>query len=146
MNPYEHLAEQMLASMDAHRHMPPEPVSATIRGEMAVLRFLGASGGSLSAGAIASQLHMTTSRIAAVLNSLEKKEMIVRSPDPSDKRRVLVTLTEKGDQYRLKRRNEAKTHLSSLLEQLGEEDAETFVRLVSRLHSIHPDSLPDKEV
>ena len=146
MSIYEHLAEQMLSSMDTHRHMPPEPVSSTVRGEMAVLRFLGVSGGSLSAGAIASQLSMTTSRIAAVLNSLEKKEMILRSPDPCDKRRVLVTLTEKGEQYRLKRRNEAKTHLSYLLEQLGEEDAATFVRLVSRLHNIHSNSLPDKEV
>ena len=78
MNPYEQLAEQIFASLDKHRHMPPEPVSGTIRGEMAVLRFLGQENRGMRAGAIAEELHMTTSRIAAVLNSLEKKDMITR--------------------------------------------------------------------
>lgn len=133
MNPYEQLAEQIFASLDKHRHMPPEPVSGTIRGEMAVLRFLGQENRGMRAGAIAEELHMTTSRIAAVLNSLEKKDMITRESDPQDKRRVLVCLTDKGQAYHAERRNEAKQHLGALLSRLSLEDAKTYVRLTLEL-------------
>ena len=146
MNPYEQLAEQLLSSMDKHRHMPPEPVSGTIRGEMAVLRLLGQEHQGMSAGAIAETLHMTTSRIAAVLNSLEKKDMITRESDLQDKRRVLVCLTDKGQAYHAERRNEAKSHLGALLSRLSLQEAETYVHLTLQLlsHS-HPDDSP-KEV
>ena len=146
MNPYEQLAEQIFASLDKHRHMPPEPVSGSIRGEMAVLRFLGQENRGMSAGAIAEELHMTTSRIAAVLNSLEKKDMITRESDPQDKRRVLVCLTDKGQAYHAERRNEAKQHLGALLSRLSLEDAKTYVRLtLELLPPCNPDNSP-KEV
>ncbi len=146
MNIYEQLAEEMLVSMDAHRHMPPEPVSAAIRGEMAVLRLLSCEMEGKSAGAIADALRMTTSRIAAVLNALEKKDMITRSADPADKRRVLVSLTDKGRNTCMMRRNEAKTHLTKLLMRVSEEDAAAFVRISRQLFSNECENPPIKEV
>lgn len=133
MNAYEALAERMLVSMDAHRHMSPEPVSSTICGEMSVLRLLSQEDRGMNAGEIAGMLHMTTSRIAAVLNSLEKKNMILRMCDPVDKRRVLVMLTDKGMENCLKKRGEAKAYLARLFSHLTEEDADTFVRLAIQL-------------
>ena len=146
MSIYEQLADQMLSSMDEHRHMPPEPVSGTIRGEMAVLRLLSHDGGGKSAGAIADELRMTTSRIAAVLNALEKKGMITRQADPGDKRRVLVNLTDKGQSTCLKRRNEAKAHLTKLLMRVSEEDAAAFVRISGQLFRTECENPPIKEV
>lgn len=67
-----------------------EQISATLRGEMAVMRLLGLNRNQhmqMAAGEISRQLGMTTSRIAAVLNSLEKKQLIVRRVDPKDRRR-----------------------------------------------------------
>ncbi len=133
MDTYERLAEQMLRIMDAQRHLPPEPVSATIRGEMAVLRLLGQTGGGQNPGDIASALTMTTSRVAAVLNALEKKRQITRSCDPDDRRRTLVTLTDRGKAVCMARRAEAKAHLANMLRHLSEEDAQTFVRLIGQL-------------
>jgi len=146
MDAYEHLAEQLLLSMDRHRHMPPEPVSGTIRGEMAVLRLLSQEEGGMHAGAIACTLRMTTSRIAAVLNSLEKKNMINRLSDPQDKRRVFVSLTQTGKETCLRRRGEAKAHLTALLSHLSREDAETFVRLAGQLLGVPRIEASDKEV
>lgn len=146
MNPYESLAEQMLLIMDRHKHIPPEPVSSTIKGEMAVLRLLSQLTGGQNPGEIASALNMTTSRIAAVLNSLEKKQLIIRAVDPSDRRRMLVSLTEKGMITCLERREEAKCHLTRMLSRLSEEDAGTFIRLCDQVFSIPCDPPPFKEV
>lgn len=142
MNTYEQLAEKMLALMDAHRHTPPEPVSGVLRGEMAVLRLLGEEEDGMSAGTISSTLHMTTSRIAAVLGSLEKKDLIEREADENDRRRVLVNLTEKGRAYHRARRQEAKMHMQELLKNLGPEDAATFVRIAGRVLSFAPPPPP----
>jgi len=146
MNPYEQLAEQMLTTMDKHRHMPPEPVSGTIRGEMAVLRLLSCEKEGKSPGEIADMLRMTTSRIAAVLNALQKKGMIVRSADPGDKRRVLVVLTEKGRETCMKRRDEAKAHLMKLLMRVSEEDAAAFVRISGQIFCTECENMENKEV
>lgn len=133
MTDYEQLAETLLCTMDQMRHSPPEPVSATARGEMAVLRLLAYEGREMNAGEIASQLHMTTARAAAVFSSLERKGYVLRGQDPGDKRRVIVGLTDPGRDYCALRRREAKAHLAGLLAYLGEEDAGAYARLFGRL-------------
>ena len=146
MNTYETYAEQILLSLDRHRHMPPEPVSGAVRGEMAVLRLLSQETQGMNAGAIAAQLHMTTSRIAAVLNALEKKCLITRESDPADKRRIHITLTGKGIETTLIRRKEAHQHLTQLLMRLSPEDAASFARIMDQLLSSPCDSPSNKEV
>lgn len=133
MQYYEALAQELMRSLDQKIKSPPqEEISAAMRGEMAVLRLLRREEKPLPAGEISRALSMTTSRIAAVLGSLEKKEMILRQADQADKRRVLVTLTEKGDAFCLKRRQEVINHMTEMLEDLGEEDAAHFVRIMKR--------------
>ena len=117
-----------------------------MRGEMAVLRLLEHQDEALTAGEISRLLSMTTSRIAAVLNSLEKKNMINRLSDPQDKRRVFVSLTQTGKETCLRRRGEAKAHLTALLSHLSREDAETFVRLAGQLLGVPRIEASDKEV
>ena len=146
MSRYESLAEQILCSMDQHRHIPSEPVSGTIRGEMAVLRLLSAEKDGVHAGVIADMLHMTTARIAAVLNALEKKGMIQRVCDPQDKRRVLVLLTKTGMETCMRRRSEAKAHLTAMLMRLTEEEAQTFVRLSAKLFGFQNTDAANKEI
>jgi len=89
----------------------------------------------MTAGEISRMLGMTTSRTAAVLGSLEKKEMILRASDERDKRRVLVTLTQQGGVFCAKRRQEVAAHMVRMFAYLGEEDAEHFVRIMKRTHA-----------
>lgn len=145
MNTYEMLAERMISSMDMHKHIPPEPVSSTVRGEMSVLRLLSQENRGMNAGELAASLNMTTSRIAAVLNSLEKKDMILRQCDPDDRRRVQVRLTQKGMNNCIKKRNEAKAHLTELLSHLSEADAASFVRINIQLMNALSQQEQDKE-
>ena len=135
MTYYEALAQEMMSALDQTIKSPPqEKISAAMRGEMAVLRLLGREAKPLPAGEISRMLSMTTSRIAAVLGSLEKKDMILRQADKADKRRVLVTLTQKGDAFCLKRRQEIMEHMTEMLKYLGEEDAAHLVRIIKRTH------------
>lgn len=139
MEPYRTLACEMMEAMDRCKKGPPhKEISATMRGEMAVLYLLENESISMTAGEISRTLEMTTSRIAAVLGSLEKKEMILRQTDPTDKRRVLVTLTQQGSSFYRRRRQEVLEQMTEMLCFLGEEDAEHFVRIMKRLKIFNP--------
>lgn len=140
MERYRELAKELFAVMDrSHKGPPHEEVSAGMRGEMAVLGLLSRQGSSLTAGEISRQLHMTTSRIAAVLNSLQKKRMIVRDTDEADKRRVQVTLTKEGRVLCKARREQMLNDMTQLLCGLGEEDAAHFVRIIAKIQTIIPE-------
>ena len=146
MNEYEALARELMHSFDTRKKAPPhEEISAAMRGEMAVLRLLSKETAPMTAGDISRRLRMTTSRIAAVLGSLEKKGMILRKADSSDKRRVQVVLTDKGSAFCRRKKEQALNDLTHLLTQLGEEDARHFVRIMGRIHQFTPPAHPDMD-
>ena len=148
MNEYEALARALMHSFDMRKKAPPhEEISTAMRGEMAVLRLLEREGTPMTAGDVSRRLRMTTSRIAAVLGSLEKKGMILRQADASDKRRVQVVLTNAGSAFCMRRKEKALQDMTRLLEQLGHEDAHHFVRIMERIHQFTPPGMdePDKD-
>lgn len=139
MNVYETLAGELIEAFDRKKkELPHEEVSAAMRGEMAVLRLLEDEARALTAGEISRMLRMTTSRIAAVLGTLEKKGLIVRSPDERDKRRIRVSLTQKGRALCRAKRQKLVHDVCFALSQLGEHDAREFVRLMKRVHDLMP--------
>ena len=146
MNEYEALARALMHSFDMRKKAPPhEEISTAMRGEMAVLRLLAKEGTPMTAGEVSRNLRMTTSRIAAVLGSLEKKGMILRQADASDKRRVQVVLTNAGSAFCLQRKEKALQDMTHLLEQLGHEDAHHFVRIMERIHQFTPPSMDEAD-
>lgn len=147
MDQYEALAKELIAAIDRDGRQPPhDQVSASLRGEMAVIRLLAKQDGQMTAGDISRVLHMTTSRIAAVLGSLQKKGMIDRYADPEDRRRVLVELTLMGKDFSKERERCLYMDMTRMLHALGEEDAAHLVRIVKRLTEIalpHPPEIPE---
>lgn len=135
MNCYKELACEFLDEMDRGNSCPrhPDDVSTSMRGEMAVLRLLDNEKRRLTAGEISKLLNMTTPRIAAVLKGLEKKGMIERGGDESDRRRVLVTLTEKGNAFCQARKDAVVTRLAMIFEAIGPEDTRAFIRVIRRV-------------
>ena len=143
MNIYEQLTNELMEAFSCKRSLPPKnKITESIRGEMAVLSLLGVENRQIAAGEISRMLNMTTSRIAAVLGSLEKKEFITRQTDEEDKRRVLVGLTDKGSHFHTEKKEEAYRHMQNLLSRLGEEDAREYVRLMKRIFEILPELAP----
>ncbi len=135
MNRYQELAREFLEGMERRKLLPPHPddIGASMRGEMAVLRLLDHQKRRLTAGEISKRLDMTTPRIAAVLNSLEKKGMIERGSDEHDRRRVLVTLTEKGNACCQAKKEAVQRRLAMVFEAIGPEDTEAFIRVMRRV-------------
>lgn len=140
MKSYDDLAQELFDIMNPQKHRPPhEEMNKMMRGEMAVMRLLNEEKKSLTAGEISRKLNMTTARIAAILNSLERKELIVRSEDALDKRRVLVSITKAGTSFCSQRRSEVKAQMKRMLERMGETDAAEYVRLTRRAFELMHD-------
>ena len=63
-----------------------------------VLAILEGSDEPLSPTTIAERLLVTTASTTSLLNTLEGRGLLTRLPDPDDRRRLLVSLTEEGQQ------------------------------------------------
>ena len=137
MKTYAEMAKELFEIMDPAKFRPPHrEVSKLMHGEMAVMRLFEKEDVPLTAGEISRRLRMTTSRIAAVLNSLEKKALISRFADEKDGRRVMVAITQQGRDFLEERRLDVLRHMQDMLEKLGEEDAREYVRLARRVMEI----------
>ena len=77
----------------ANQALRPHRLSPAGRQALAVLE--GADR-PLSPTTIAERLLVTTASMTSLLDTLERRGFISRSPDPADRRKVLVTLTENG--------------------------------------------------
>ena len=113
---------------------PPDPKDFS-RGEMGILIFLNFKQDGVTSGELSDALRVSTGRVASALKSLEKKQLIVRSTDAEDKRRVYVHITDIGRQIIMKKHNEAIEQMEKSLQKLGKEDAKKFVELTKRLFS-----------
>lgn len=131
------LTKEMIRLLDEHpRAARDNRFSAIMCGEMAVMRLLHSGAKQkMTAGELSSRLGMTTSRVAAVLGSLQKKGLLERESDEEDRRRVMVSLTEAGDRLCEKRKRHFMSKISKMLAMLGE-DAPTFVHLIGRVFEI----------
>ena len=131
------LTKEMIRLLDEHpRAARDNRFSAIMCGEMAVMRLLHSGAKQkMTAGELSSRLGMTTSRVAAVLGSREKKGLLERENDEVDRRRVLVSLTQAGDALCEKRRQHFMKKILMLLSMLGD-DAPEFVRLLGRVFEI----------
>lgn len=86
-----HTGERLLASIDrALRH---HELSRAGRQALAVL---DGAGQPLSPTAIAQRLIVTTASVTSLLDTLERRGLVKREPDPTDRRRLLVQITVEG--------------------------------------------------
>ena len=108
-------------------------LSQISHGEFFVLNYLLEHGGEALPGAMSSAMEVSSARTAAVLNSLERKGDILRTPDQSDHRRIQVRLTETGKRRVVAVHESAQEGLKALLIKLGDEDAAEFLRLLKQL-------------
>ncbi len=65
--------------------------------QLIVMRALG-SKGALSIGALSREVSLSQATVTAIIDRLERKLIVSRQRSSSDRRRVLVDLTERGNQ------------------------------------------------
>ena len=108
-------------------------ISELGRGEILALNYLSANENEAYPKDMSKALMLTTARIAAILKSLERQGLITRTPDLEDSRQVLVRLTETGIIQIEERREKVIQTTAKMLEALGKDDAEAYVRIQEKL-------------
>ena len=87
---YTDLANQLI---DLRANMPQMKMdkerAQMMHGEAFTLNFLAANGNKAYPKDLSKALMLTSARIASILKSLEKRELITRTPDPSARRQTI---------------------------------------------------------
>ena len=104
-----------------------------MRGERGVLLYLYHVGHPLYPGELTEKLGLTTERIANILKVLEKGNLIVRSMDAEDRRRVRVALTPEGEAAARRQNAQAVAFHERIVSRLEPEEARNFVNAIRRM-------------
>ncbi len=86
----------------------------------------------VSVSEISDMLRISPAGVTHLINPLEDKAFIQRLADPTDRRIVRIALTRKGGQTADALIGDVQGQLDGLIEHLGQEDARSLVRLLSR--------------
>lgn len=103
-----------------------------------MLLYLLQKGEGASPGELGKALKSSTARVAAALNSLERKNQVIRKVNEKDRRKVLVELTEEGRKKAEECRRVPENMVTRLMEHLGEEDAQNMLHIMKRINEIMP--------
>ena len=131
---YVKLAAELFSYMGNVRRVKSQKhINESLQGEAFVLHCVAKRGGDVQPGEIGGEMNVSTARIATALNSLEKKGLITRQIDTSNRRHILVGITPEGIKKEEEHQKTALEKLAKMLELLGEDDAREYVRIMRRL-------------
>lgn len=102
------------------------------KGEIHVLLFLSDRESS-TPGELSGVMGISTARVAAMLNAMEEKGLILRQISPKDRRKIVVTLTAQGRERVQARQEQLLRDTQAMLMELGEHDATEYLRIIGRL-------------
>jgi len=113
-----------------------ENMNRANKGELFVLHFLSKNKTQVIPSELSTALHATTGRISALLGSLEKKGQIEREIDKSNRRNIIVTITDAGRARVRAEMKDIKEGLSRVFIEMGETDTAEFMRLIKRFFEL----------
>ena len=102
------------------------------QGTCLILKILR-NAGQLTAGEIAKRLDVSTARVAAALNSLEKKGCVERLKSATDGRMVVVRLTASGRAALESREEQLLAMIGRILGKLTEEELLSLLHIIEKL-------------
>lgn len=103
------------------------------KGIFVILRILQASETSVVAGELSRLMNVSTARIARALNTLESKNYIRRERDETDARKVVIRLTETGEQALEERKTEVKAIFDPMFANLTEQETSTLFYILKKM-------------
>jgi len=131
--------EEIVASLEAmmsSRENAIEHMGRCGKGELFILKFLYERESAVIPSEISGAMHSSNARISAALGSLEKKGQIHREIDTTNRRNILVTITEKGRERIRASTKQMHRHMVDIFNEMGEQDAVEFARLLKRFSEI----------
>lgn len=127
---YTKLANELIAIQELMLRVPArQKISKLSVGSLFVLNYLAYHKNNVHPKELSEKMAVSTARIARLLSYLENKNMVQRYMDPHDNRQIIVELTELGRNEIQRVRADAIPVISDMLEKLGPEDAEAYLRI-----------------
>ena len=119
-----HILAERLVNLHTSLHLVPinQELSALDRGTFFALNYLMLHNHSAYPKDLSRSMGVSSARVAALLNHLEKEGFIQRRPDLKDNRQVIVSITDKGIQAICQKRERILDMIAQALESLGPED------------------------
>lgn len=133
---YMELAKELIDVQELLLQVPAkQKLSKLTVGSLFVLNYLAHHDNNVHPKELSEKMAVSSARIASLLNYLEEKKMVRRYVDSQDNRQIIVLLTELGRREIHRVRAEVLPDLCDMLERLGPEDAEAFIRIQKKIWS-----------
>ncbi len=108
----------------------------SLKGENMLLSILNNLGGQGTVAEITQYFGFTPARLSALVKTLESKGLVKKIQNKNDRRTSTVVLTSEGTMQYLAYREEAIRNALVIVEQLGENDINEFLRIIRKVSDI----------
>ena len=132
---YKQLAAELLENMPLPGKARHHNGFGGIHSDMVILMHVEQKGEALPKD-ISDSMDVSTARVAMALNALAGKGLITREIDGDDRRRIIVRLTPGGRTFALEQKQLFVERIAGFLSELGEHDAQEYVRITARVSEI----------
>lgn len=122
-----------------------EDINRANRGELFILHFLAMHNTAALPSELSTALRASTARVSALLGALEKKGQIVREIDRSNRRNILVNITEKGRSRAEDEMQWMRNRMVRVFTDMGEADTAEFIRLTHRFSELMQNHMPREQ-
>lgn len=111
-------------------------IAEMLEGEHAVLSYILKEKQDVTPTNISLKLGITKSRVTAILNSLHEKELVLLKRKSDDRRKLIVSLTEKGEEAIVSKLIVLDNKILKLIEELGVEKSITLIEILNDINQI----------
>ncbi len=111
-------------------------IAEMLEGEHAVLSYILKEKQDVTPTNISLKLGITKSRVTAILNSLHEKELVLLKRKSDDRRKIIVSLTEKGEEAIVSKLIVLDNKILKLIEELGVEKGITLIEILNDINQI----------
>lgn len=111
-------------------------INSVLHGEMFILHFISHKNAAVLPSELSVVTKTSSARVAMALKNLESKGYVERNVDKADRRKVLVTITDKGSEEVKQQHERILFIMEKLVNELGEADVREYIRIVDRVIEI----------
>lgn len=133
---YNKKAEEIFETLTKRKKYIGELSSNISQGESGVLLYLLNVNSNVSQSELSENLGVTMPRIVAVINTLQKKELIEKNVNSTDKRKSIISITNKGKDNIIKKKKDAIKFIENVIKELDEQEIEQYIAISKKIERI----------
>ena len=136
---YNKKAEELFETLIKQKRYMNEIPSSLSQGESGVLLYLLEVKDEVTQSELSENLSVTMPRIVALINTLQRKDLIKKGIDKNDKRKTIISITEQGKKDILKKKKEAIKFIEKIIGKLKPEEIEQYIKISKKIERISND-------